>query len=130
MSLRTKIYTAYEKPDLAEPADRLVLVREGFSIWAFLFTVLWLISERLWLATIGYLALIVVIIQAGEQFGASPISLALAQLFVQLLLGFSAYDLKRWTLTRRGYHFTGIVTAENELNATRRYYDYSPQAAQ
>ena len=39
--------------------DRFAFVRDGFSIWAFLFGLLWLLYHRLWLAALGYLMLFV-----------------------------------------------------------------------
>ena len=50
MSFRAKIFTAYTKPDAPDPSDRVELVREGFAFWAFVWTVLWLVYHRLWLA--------------------------------------------------------------------------------
>ena len=130
MSLRTKIYTAHEKPETAELADRVILVREGFSFWAFLFSLLWLLSERLWLASLGYFFLLVTIGYLAEELAFNSLQLAAAQLFLQVMLGCLAYDLKRWTLARHGYRMTGIVAAETDLNALRRYYDAYPAVAQ
>lgn len=123
MSLRTKLFTAYEKAELTEPADRVVLVPEGFSLWAFVFSFFWLIYHRLWVATLGYIVLLVLLGYVSEQFGLSEITVGLVQLFLQVMLGFSAHDLRRQSLRWRGYHFTGVVAAETPLNAERRYYD-------
>jgi len=35
--------------------DKFVFVRDGFHFWAFLFGVLWLAWNRLWLALIGWI---------------------------------------------------------------------------
>jgi len=69
-----------------------VLIREGFSLWAFLFGPLWLLANRCWLAGIA----------AALALGAfallpDPYGFALS-LSLQLLLGFHGRDLRRWTL--------------------------------
>lgn len=120
---RTKIYTIYERPDAPDMADRVELVQEGFSFAAFLLHVLWLLYQRLWLPALAYFALLAALGYAGEQIGLSPVSMGALQLLLQLMLGYVAYDLQRWRLSRRGYHFTGVVAAESVLNAQRRYYD-------
>lgn len=121
--MKTKIYTAHEKADIAEPSARVELVREGFSWFAFILGGLWLPLRGLWVATLFYALLVFVIVYVGESFGVGEAGMAAIQIFVQLLLGFSAYDLLRESLTRRGYQFKGVVVAESELNAERRYHD-------
>ena len=123
MAQRTNIYTVYECPQKEDIVDRVELVREGFSWLAFFFNILWLLYQRLWIPALGYFLLLIGLSLASEQAGLSPISTGTLQLFLQTMLGFAAYDLKRWRLTRRGYYFTGIVSGENSLSAQRRYYD-------
>ena len=55
-------YTVHEQPqppaDREERAERLKFVREGFSLFAFVFPPLWMLVNRLWLVLIGYLLLL------------------------------------------------------------------------
>src|SRR4029079_10889307 len=41
--------------------DRFTFVRDGFHVWAALFGVVWLAWHRLWLALIGWIALMIVV---------------------------------------------------------------------
>lgn len=121
--MRTKIFTVHEYKNAADPADQVMLVREGFSIWASAFTVLWLVMHRLWLEACAYLMLLGMLVYAGETYGIGEVGQGVAQAFLTVMLGFLAYDLKRAALTRRGYTMTGVVAAESELAAERRFYD-------
>ena len=121
--MRTKIFTAYEKNDAADPSDRIALVREGFSWGAFIFGVLWLVYRGLWLALVGYVVLIVAMVAGANYCGLGEGITTALLAFLQLLLGFAAYDVMRWSLKRQGYHFKNIVVAESPLNAARRYHD-------
>ena len=38
-------------------ADKVVFVRDGFYVWAFLAAIVWLMWHRLWLALLGYIVL-------------------------------------------------------------------------
>jgi len=122
-SVKTKIYTVHVNPDKPDPADRVELVREGFSVWAFLFHVFWLLYSRLWLATLGYMAILMGLMLFAEAVKISQLSFGMLQLFMQVTLGFIAHDLQRSKLRRRGYALTDVVAAETELNAQRRYHD-------
>lgn len=121
--MRTKIYTAYTHLEKTDPAERTVLVREGFSVWAFLLHVLWLLANRLWLAAVVFVLLLVTLDYVGRVYHLSHVSIWTLQFLMQLILGFMAHDLQRTKLQRRGFRFAGIVAAESELMAERRYHD-------
>ena len=118
-----KIYNAYEKPEAAEVTERVVLLREGFSFWAFSLNALWLISQRMWSLLALYIAAIIAVSIASEAIGLSQISIMLVQIWLQLMLGFHAYDLQGALLKRRGYRLAGVIVAENDIAAERRYYE-------
>jgi hypothetical protein len=118
-----KIYNAYEKPEAAEPTERVVLLREGFSFWAFGLNALWLLLQRMW-ALLGLYILAVIVLSAlCTMLGLSEISVMCVQLWLQLMLGFHAYDAQGWLLKRRGYRFAGVIVAADDIAAERRYYD-------
>ena len=125
MSLKTRIFTTHLNPGIKDAEDRVMMVEEGFSWLALLFTFFWLICNRLWLEALGYLVLLGLIQYGVEVYGLSPAVVMVGQLFLAVLLGFSAFDLKRAALERRGYRMSGVVAAESPLNAERRYYDHT-----
>jgi hypothetical protein len=115
-----RIWTVHVRPN-----HETILVREGFAVLAFLFPMLWFLANRMWLVLVLYLAL-------GALFGAVTQALpeavvAIAALAVQLLVGFHARDLRRWTLERRGWRFIGVVAAKGgEDEALARLYAGRP----
>lgn len=123
--MRTKIYTAYVNENAADPADALMLVREGFCFWAVIFGLVWLLSQRLWFASACYIGLWIAMVMWAMLLGMHPITVILTQVFLQLLLGFHARDLQRLKLSRRGYRFASVVVAESELGAEQRYYSHA-----
>ncbi|MFM9890160.1 MAG: DUF2628 domain-containing protein [Rickettsiales bacterium] len=120
----TKIFTAYEKLDMAEPTERVELVREGFSYAALVFNVLWLVYEKLWFAAMCYVGLLGVVVVWAQHFGLNPVATGCLQLLLQLLLAVHAYDLVRYKLARRGYRMAGVIVAESALAAEQRYYNH------
>ena len=55
------VYTVHEPPMQAADADpeRFRFVRDGFSLWAFLLTPLWMLCHRLWLVFAFYVGVVV-----------------------------------------------------------------------
>lgn len=121
---RDHIYTVHTNPEVEDPADRIVLVREGFSIWAFVLTILWTLGNRLWLFSALYLVLVVLVIKGGALLELSEATRGIVQLGLQAWLGFAAHDAQRDALARRGYTETSVVAAPTEWAATHRYCDH------
>ncbi|TAK46761.1 MAG: DUF2628 domain-containing protein [Xanthobacteraceae bacterium] len=119
------VYTVHAPPasrDGGLPApDRVVFVRDGFYVWAFVFGPLWLAFHRLWLALIGFAAATAALhgalVLAGR-VGVIPYSVALAA----LLLGLEAGSLRRWTLARNGWQGLGVVIGDTIEEAEYRFF--------
>jgi signal transduction histidine kinase len=93
-------------PASAEPGDpealeKAELVKDGFAWGAFLFTFLWFFWNRLWLAGLLVLVLVVGLLVAMQALRVDAGAAFLAQLLLSLLIGLEATSLQRWTLRRR-----------------------------
>jgi hypothetical protein len=121
------VYTVHEPPlkryeSSADP-DRFVFVRDGFSFWAFLLGPLWMLRHRMWLAFIGYVAVLGALEIAFRLLGASGgVRLAVGTLLA-LLVGFEAGTLRRFTLARRRFANVGVVVGDDLELAERRFFD-------
>ena len=113
-------WTVHLPPGPIGDAKAPILIREGFSFWAFLFGPFWLFRHRAWIA--GGVVLLVLI---GVNLLANPWAAALALGF-QLLLGFHGGDLRRWTLRRRGWTLAHIVQARDSDSALVRLLQAEP----
>lgn len=120
---RGDIYTVHENSTLAEPSARIVLVREGFAFWAFVFHLLWLLVHRCWRMAALYAVLLVAIAKLGQIAELSSLSVMLLQFGLQFWLGGVANDCRRASLQRSGFKEVAVVCAESELLAERRYFD-------
>jgi hypothetical protein len=90
-----------------EPKGRPpVLVREGFSLGAFLFGPFWLAWRRLWLWALGMLVLVVAVALLLPDGISGPAVLAL-----HLIAGFEGRELQRARLARLGLPMQGVVAA-------------------
>lgn len=123
MFTREKIFTVYEKPEAAEPSEQVLLLREGFCVWALLFHGFWLIVQRMWLVLALYVAAALVLSLGADMLHLSDLSSGVLQFGLQLLLAYHAYDLKGWGLRRRGYHLAGVLAADSAMRAEQRYYE-------
>ena len=103
--------------------DKFTFVRDGFHLWAMIFGPFWLIWNRLWVATLGWVVVTAVLEIGLARLGAGRLAIASADLLVAILLGFEAASLQRWTLSRRNWRQLDIVVADDEDAAERRFFD-------
>jgi hypothetical protein len=111
-----KIWTAHEKPH-AVP----VLVREGFSFGALFFGPIWLAAHRAWLPAAAAFVLGLLILVLSQP----PASLVLTA-GLAVWLGLSGRDLVRWSIARRGYLESTVVTGRDADDAQARLYAARP----
>lgn len=121
------VYTVHEPPRRAAQAapvpERFVFVRDGFSVWAFLLSVLWMLRHRMWLVLLIY-----VVVAGGVEIGlryagGSGFALGLVAFLLSFFVGIEAPTLRRFTLDRRGFRNVGIVSGEDLEDAERRFFD-------
>ncbi len=118
-----RIYTVHQKPGLDARGDpQIVLVKEGFSWPAFLFTPLWALAHRQWLGLVAYVILMLALGVALAWAGMGPVADTLAVLLVQLYVGAQANDWRRWTLRAHGYRMVATVLGAGLEDAERRFF--------
>ena len=109
------------------PSDRAVFVRDGFSIWAFLFSVLWLLRHRLWLAAAATLALVVGLAFLDRVPGFGP-AVPILEFLVGLLAGLEGASLRIAKMRRLGWSEAAAFHAEDRDEAEIIYYAGKPFA--
>jgi hypothetical protein len=103
--------------------EQAVFIRDGFHIGAFVFSGLWLLAKRLWLAFALFAVLWGVIAVGGRWIGFNPTALALAQVIIALYLGFEAPAIQERTLLRRGWRHAGMVEGKELDLVQRRFFE-------
>ena len=114
---------------LVSPADQLgktVFLKDGFLLSAFIFTGLWLLSKRLWLAFAVFLAIWAVVGFGGRAIGINPLGLLLAQGLIGLFLGLEGHALLEHKLVRKGWTLAGVVEGRDIDTVERRFFESLP----
>lgn len=120
------VWTVFEaedgEADALSRGDGVVFVQEAFAWRALFFAPLVLLANRLWLTLLAYgvieVALLVAFVRL-ELGGWFVAVLLVPHLFVALELA----GLRRWKLARRGFEEAGVVVADGEEAAERRYFE-------
>jgi hypothetical protein len=103
--------------------DKFVFVRDGFHAWAMILGPFWLLWNRLWLVTIGWIVLTAAIEIGLARLGVGRITIWSAGALIAVLMGLEAASLQRWTLSRRRWSELDTVVADDEEAAERRFFD-------
>lgn len=120
---RMKIYTVHIKSGAVSPYEKPVFVREGFNVFAFLFTLLWAFYHRLWLPVLLILAVNATLMMLAKNHVMSFDSASIMQMGFNVFVGFQANDWLRSGLARRGYIVADIAAADSKLRAEQRYFE-------
>jgi hypothetical protein len=108
------------RPGDPEGLDRAELIKDGFSWGAFIFTFIWFFVNRLWLAGVAVLVLLVGFAFLIEALDVHPLAGGIAQLLLGILIGLEANSVKRWTYGRRGRPAVAVVGASDKEEAEQK----------
>ncbi|MFY9656629.1 MAG: DUF2628 domain-containing protein [Methylocystis sp.] len=109
-------------PAGAEDFDKVVFLRDGFSIGAFVLGPFWLLWNRAYAAAGLWLALVTLVAVGGTALGIAPGATALINLALSLALAFEGVRLVAWALERRGFRQSALVACDNAQEAEEVFF--------
>ncbi len=123
-----RTYSVHHKQPIpqatADYADGAVFVREGFAVFAFLFHIFWFAYRGMWIVLVLYLAASMATSMVVNLMGLDPLSGLAVVTALNLIIGFEANDLRRWTLARNDYELIAIVRARSLVEAEEKYFSW------
>lgn len=122
-----KVFTIHTRRHGLDPDRDIVVVKEGFSWPAFLFSAVWALWSRLWLVALGIIIAEALAGALMSWLNASVVTQTSISMGLAVLLGVIGNDLKRWTLERRGFIQSDIVAAADGDAAEHRFFERHPQ---
>ena len=116
-----KIYIVHMSTKRNELKQIPIILRDGFSFPAFVFTAVWAVWHKLWT-----LAVVIILIWIGggsflHYFGADEFVYFFVFSGFALMLGYLANDFLSKALCRQGFQPVGLVAAKNLELAFRRW---------
>jgi Protein of unknown function (DUF2628) len=119
------IYTVHLPPDAISPddvAEKAVFVKEGFAIFGFAFTALWLLTKRLWLPAIAYGVLLALVSLAFWQLALPRLAYGGVTALMGLLIGLEGHEWMRRNFARLGWTHAGTVSGPSLDECERRFF--------
>lgn len=99
------------------------LLPESFTWSAFFLGGLWLLGQRLWLATLVYALLWGALFYASSRLGLMTGALMISHWTIALFLGLEGQNLIASKLSRQGWRLADVVEARDLPEAERRYFE-------
>lgn len=109
------------EPTDAASAERVVFVRDGFSLPALILPVVWLLLNKLWFEAALVLAATIFLGVMAGFFGLAAAT-PLLGLLVSVLVGFEGSNWRIAGLRRNGFNEKAVIEAHNEAEAELRYF--------
>ncbi len=103
--------------------ERARLLPETFTWPAFIFGGLWLLGQRLWLATLIYALVWAALLYAGSRLGLVTGAVMISHWTIALFLGLEGQNLIARKLARQGWRLSDVVEARDLPEAERRYFE-------
>jgi Protein of unknown function (DUF2628) len=103
------------------PDSEITLVREGFSVTAFIFGPFWFAFQRAWLGLAAWVGGMLTIIALAAAVGAPPLPVAGAIVAFMLLMALEACQFRRRSLARRGFKLADVVETSRRNEADIRF---------
>ena len=124
-----RFYTVHVRHRGLDPDRDIALVKEGFSWPAFFFSLPWALYRRLWLATAGLVLAVLALEALAMASGLDPTTGVVLSLGLSAAFGWLGNDLVRRKLDRAGFACMGVVAADDQDMALKRFLDGSPALA-
>jgi hypothetical protein len=115
-------FVIMEAPDNkpGAPEEKIEVIRDGFSFWAYLFNFVWLFWHRLWIEGIVVFAAMAVMstfrIWPNFEFMTSVLAF-----LISLFVGLEGNNLRVAALRRRGWREVGVIAAASRADAELRF---------
>lgn len=124
---RVSAYTVHEPPQVGgsriDRAESIVLIGEGFSWRTAIFGPFHLLVGGQWMALAIYVAAAIVTSAILAAAGAGNQWYTVVFLVLNVIAGFEASELKRWSLGRAGWQEIATVSGHGREDAERRFFD-------
>lgn len=108
-----------------DAVERAILLKDGFNIYAFLFTGLWLLAKKLWLAFAIFLPLWIALVVGGRLVGLHPLAIMGAQALAGVFLALEGGRLLERKLTRKGWTVAGVIEGAKRDAVERRFFEHA-----
>lgn len=124
MNLYTVHYRQESEDSLTGLAQDVVLVKDGFNWSALFLPSVWFLSKKMWLVFATYLVIQAVLLIIVFWVELPSDVLTITKITGNLILGFEANNLQRWSLERSRYRERETVAARDIVAAEHRFFSH------
>lgn len=115
-------FSVFLPPGARMAPEKIIFLRDGFSMPACLLGPLWLLWKQAWLPAATVVALLTLLPLLAKLPGASPFLPGFLGAALAIWLGLEGRQIQGWSLKRRGYVESDLVIAETEDEAEEVYF--------
>ncbi|WP_136657963.1 DUF2628 domain-containing protein [Nitratireductor sp. XY-223] len=123
-------YVVLTPPESGEMDDRAVLIRDGFSLFALIVPVIWLLWNRLWFAAAMLLLISVGIAVAIGQMPAWSTVLTVSSVMISLFVALEGNNWRIAKKERQGWEMRAVIEAPDHATAEEIYFSADAPAPQ
>lgn len=118
-----KTYRIYLKKTKQGVFEDVVMIKEGFILWAFLLNLIWLFNKRIFKMAFIISAILTSLFLLERNGIINSTLITPIQLVIFIYIGFEAGDWYEKVLRKRGYKFLGHASGKGAKEARLRFLD-------
>ena len=116
-----RVYTIFSRIDGFSCQSEFYLVKEGFSWAGFVFSILWAAKKRMWPLFFFITLVLGLLILLIKSFNLMFFDFLVILVWLSFVFGYFAFDLERWSLTQRGFRYSGLILASSNEDAVVKF---------
>lgn len=116
-----KLFNIYVQKAEDDTIKDLVLVKSGFSLWAFIFNILWFLQHKMWRESIGILLVNILFFTIINKISFGGSSSSILEFGLILIVALNANYWYEQHLKNHHYQFLGCVFGKNRDEAKLRF---------
>jgi len=112
-----KLYNALIQKNKEGKIEDVVLLKEGFSCAAFLFSSFWFLYHKMWKEFFALLATSIFLASLPKFVSLSGFDKVMLEIALLLIVALNANFWLTQNLKKRGYEFVGLIFGTDQVNA-------------
>ena len=118
-----KFFAIYMKTDANAPLETVTCISSRFSFMAGIFQGFWALYHRIWWLAALLISIEILLGYARSEQIIATNALAIINMALFAIVGFSASDWQEANLKHKSYTFMDVVIARNDMEAKARFLD-------
>jgi hypothetical protein len=117
-----KLFYIYVKKSLNQTIDDVVVIKNGFSFFAFTFNIFWFLQHKMWKKSVVLFCINIILGFIASKHWFDGMDILITELGLIVIIGLNANYWYEKKLLKENYQFFGCAYSNNENEAKLKFF--------